>query len=454
MSSPMRCPDSTWMVRTKRRRKPYRKPIRYQKSATQLQLPHRFDFKNSSDQRYTELCENTRTAKGGIIGKFKHANDLLYYQKQWKYEKKWLIYVPSEFTSQIIKQCHDDILAGHGGFFKTLKRIQKFYYWPNMRDEISRYCNECKQCQAAKPSNQNNMSVMGKFREPKYPWRQIATDFIGPLPRSKSGYAWMLTIVDLFSKYTIACPLRNATAELLCAKMKTESFYKFGMPETVICDNESQFVSQKFSDLLDSHTIRKQHTSAYTPRQNASECYNKIIGTALKLYVEQDKHNTWDVHLPEIVCAMNTATNTITKRSPHEILYCNPMITDGQMHKAFADANEQSTENQTTKLSVIWDEAREALRQAYETYKKQYDKKANVNLSYEIGEIVWKKNTVLSKKSEKRTAKILPRRIQAIVLNIVGHNMYELGHPATKKPMGIFSSDLLSKSRQKVIGKQ
>lgn len=409
------------------------------------------DFQSSTDPIYAKLCQTIQNQnKSGIWDKqYKYQNDLLYYLKRFKFEKKWVIYVPAEFTKQVLFQNHDDILAGHGGFFKTLKRIQHHYFWPKMRDEISQYCYTCQICQAAKPSNENNISPMGQFREPKYPWRMIATDFIGPLPRSKNGNAWILTVVDLFTKYTLAFPLRNATADLLCEKMRREVFFKFGMPETIVCDNGSQFISQKFSDMLSGLNIEKQHTSAYTPRQNASECYNKIIGTALKIFVDQSKHNTWDANLPEILCAMNTSTNTTTKKSPHEMLFCNPMIMDGQMHKVLNDVNNQSNEDQATKLSVLWDEARDALRQAYDAYKRQYDRKANRSLSYEPEEIVWKKNTVLSNKAAKRTAKIMPRRVQAIVLKIVGHNMYALGDPITRKGIGTFSSDMLSKSRQK-----
>lgn len=126
------------------------------------------DFKNLQDPVYIELIKNVanRNKNGKRADHYKYQNELLYYHRQLKYVKQWLIYVPADYTEQILKQSHDDILAGHGGFYKTLKRIQHNYFWPKVRDEVSKYCYECKVCQASKPSNQNNISPMGNFREP------------------------------------------------------------------------------------------------------------------------------------------------------------------------------------------------------------------------------------------------------------------------------------------------
>lgn len=269
---------------------------------------------------------------------------------------------------------------------------------------------------------------MGGFRDPKYPWRLIAIDFIGPFPRSKRGNAWILTVVDLFSKYVKAFPLRHSTAELLIDRLQNEIFYVHGVPQTLICDNG-------------------------TPRQNASESYNKVIGTALKMYINDKQHDRWDENFNEILCAINTGTNTQTNYSPYEIIYGHSMILNGKHHSTVADINDQCHQDHEIKLPILWAEMRKSLKEAHTRAAKQYNKNADPNLSYDTGEIVLKRNTILSNKSEKKTSKLLKKYVKCIILGKEGHNMYILGDINTQKRIGVFSSDLLKKTRQIIRNK-
>jgi hypothetical protein len=42
---------------------------------------------------------------------------------------------------------------------------------------------------------------------------QISMDVVGPLPRSNSGYKYILTVVDHFTRYDVAISLKDQTAE-------------------------------------------------------------------------------------------------------------------------------------------------------------------------------------------------------------------------------------------------
>lgn len=407
------------------------------------------NFSKTIDTQYTGLVNLVKASqlKGDQLEKFKYQNELLYIKDKQKYGYSWLIYVPFDCIENVIQEGHDNILSGHGGFFKTLKRIRQNYYWPTMRDDISKYVQNCKICQSAKPNTTNSKSPMGALRITEYPWRAVALDFVGPLPRTKNGHAWILTMVDIFSKYTIAVPLRTATSDTLIKHLRADIFLTKGVPEYVICDNGSQFISHKFAEFLKSYNVNKKPTAAYTARQNPSECYNKIIGTALKMYIDQKQHNTWDVHLTEIVCSINTSTHTVTKKSPYELIYGGPMILDGQFHRLSRDVNNTDPDDRPTKLTTLWEDARAAMAAAFIKYKSNYDKTANKNLHYQIGEFVWKKNTTLSNKGDKRMHKLMPRFIKCKIIAKNGPNMYRLADAETMKDLGLFSTDMLSKYR-------
>lgn len=202
-----------------------------------------------------------------------------------------------------------------------------------------------------------------------------------------------------------------------------------------------------FDEFLNEFQVEKQPTSAYTPRQNPSEAYNKIIGTALKMYITDKRHDNWDANLKEILCAINTSTNTQTKKSPHDLLYGCPLVTNGSHHKLIADPNDRNTAELPEKLLTIWEEARAAMRASHVQAARAYNKKANEAINYEIGEHVWKKNTVLSNKAEKKSHKLMKRHVKAIVLDKLGHNRYILGDPRTGKSIGTFSSEMMARAK-------
>ena len=61
---------------------------------------------------------------------------------QWKDEHLWYqgkIWIPNDegLKTNLIRKCHDDPLAGHGGTAKTTELVSRQYYWPGMQDRKS-----------------------------------------------------------------------------------------------------------------------------------------------------------------------------------------------------------------------------------------------------------------------------------------------------------------------------
>lgn len=52
------------------------------------------------------------------------------------YRFGWRIYVEKSCVKEVLKEMHDDVLAGHFGLFKTLARVRAKYYWPGMYTEV------------------------------------------------------------------------------------------------------------------------------------------------------------------------------------------------------------------------------------------------------------------------------------------------------------------------------
>lgn len=101
--------------------------------------------------------------------------------------------VPKGVRWQIAKMNHDDL--GRFGFDKTFARIQQTHLFPKMRKFIKKYVISCLECA-------HNNSVSGKQHGELHPIPKVKTLFhLGPFIKSKRGNAYLLVIVDRFTKY-------------------------------------------------------------------------------------------------------------------------------------------------------------------------------------------------------------------------------------------------------------
>ncbi len=66
-------------------------------------------------------------------------------------------------------------------------------------------------------------------------FESVAVDLVGPFPRSKSGYKYLLTIICLASKYPEALPLKSITADEVVEGL-VELFCRHGVPRQLLSD--------------------------------------------------------------------------------------------------------------------------------------------------------------------------------------------------------------------------
>jgi hypothetical protein len=60
------------------------------------------------------------------------------------------LYIPTLMKEEVLSILHDDKYAGHLGWTKTYAKAIQFYYWPNMKADIQKYCNSCDVCNRRK----------------------------------------------------------------------------------------------------------------------------------------------------------------------------------------------------------------------------------------------------------------------------------------------------------------
>ena len=75
-----------------------------------------------------------------------HIND------KWLYHRGKLCIAQSERVHGI-REAHTSLIARHFGVGKTIAQLQKFCYFPQMNDTVSKYVKGCVMCATSKPNN-------------------------------------------------------------------------------------------------------------------------------------------------------------------------------------------------------------------------------------------------------------------------------------------------------------
>ena len=109
------------------------------------------------------------------------------------------IVVPKKYRSAILHMAHEAPLSGHLGVNKTYKKILSNFYWPNLFKDVSEFCKSCHECQMVGKPNQNipkaHLQPIPAFEEP---FSRILVDCVGPLPKTKAGNIYLLTIMCVY----------------------------------------------------------------------------------------------------------------------------------------------------------------------------------------------------------------------------------------------------------------
>lgn len=344
-------------------------------------------------------------------------------------DNEWKLVAPKYHRKEILRSCHDDPCAGHPGIYKTFKRVVEHYYWPRLGADISRYVRNCRVCSENKYDQSKPAGLMATRHIVDKPFQVVSCDLIGPLPRSKRGYKYILVVVDIFSKFTFAIPLRKATSIPICNAIEEHLFLMFGQPMSLICDNGPQFKSREFKNLLSSYKVRQIFTANYHAQANPTERVNKTLETMIRCYIS-DNHCEWDKHLPKLSCAIRTQIHESTGYSPYFVVFGNDfpinVSSDTRLAPDFKIDEDALKTDKLQAFQILHADVKRRLERAAEKNKKQYDLRRR-DVKYDIGDHVYRKNYVLSDAANHFASKLAPKYVGPFVVSKkISPWMYEL----------------------------
>ena len=141
-----------------------------------------------------EAMDDVRKAVGGH---FYRQEGLLYrrWVKRGSEEEDPLV-LPLKLRQAVMRLGHSVQMAGHLGRRKTTRRIAARFYWPGQGKDVAEFCKCCPECQRSVSRRKKNKAELIPLPVVGEPFRRVAMDILGPLPRTKSGNKYILVMCD------------------------------------------------------------------------------------------------------------------------------------------------------------------------------------------------------------------------------------------------------------------
>uniref|UniRef100_A0A3P9KS66 Gypsy retrotransposon integrase-like protein 1 n=1 Tax=Oryzias latipes TaxID=8090 RepID=A0A3P9KS66_ORYLA len=209
-------------------------------------------------------------------------------------------------------------MACHGGIHRTLKLLQRRFFWPSMNRDVREFVAACDVCARSKSSNSPPAGLLHPLPVPQRPWSHLAMDFVTGLPASQ-GHNIILTVIDRFSKAAHFIPLpKLPTATEMADILVREVFRHHGIPSDIVSDRGPQFISQVWRAFCSALGATVSLTSGHHPQSNGqAERANQELEAALRCLAAQNPSN-WSSFLVWIEYAHNSHPSSATGMSPFE----------------------------------------------------------------------------------------------------------------------------------------
>ena len=145
---------------------------------------------------------------------------------------------------------------------------------------------------------------------PPKPWHTVNADLF------KVNNFWYIVIADYYSKFSFVKKLNNLIATTVVNVVRS-IFSEQGIPETLICDNGTQFTSAQFRDLAKRYGFRVVTSSPYYPKGQDTDFIERQVQTVKKILLKCKESGT-DPSLA--LLSLSSTPLSATLKSPAELL--------------------------------------------------------------------------------------------------------------------------------------
>ncbi|RDX80911.1 gag-pol, partial [Mucuna pruriens] len=147
------------------------------------------------------------------------------------------------------------------------------------------------------------------------------------VPLAPGQIKFLIVAVDYFTKWIEAEPVATISAERVKKFLWKKIICRFGLPATIMSDNDTQFASKTTVEFYQGLGIKHIFTSVEHPQINGqAEAANKVILRGLRRRLEEAK-GRWIEELPQVLWSYHTTPHSSTNETPFRLVFGTEAVT-------------------------------------------------------------------------------------------------------------------------------
>ena len=269
-----------------------------------------------------------------------------------------LLAVPEICADKIIILYHSNLFAGHQGVIKTYLTISNRFYIPNLMHYLRSYIKGCHICQLNRKDKLLERQLQFRINLNYRPLSRLSMD-LKVMPKSYKGDRYILCVIDEVTNYIITAPMKQAKSEEIGEILINSVFSKYCVPDYIIMDLDSAFMSLLMSYLFKKLGIKIKIVAPYNHQSLQAEHGIKSLSNILTKHLTKSG-DMWIDYLPFATLAHNTYNSlNLSNYSPYELVF-------GRKPKLLLDLET----NPDIKVAVTYKEYYERLEQRLKYLQK------------------------------------------------------------------------------------
>ena len=171
-----------------------------------------------------------------------------------------------------------------------------------------------------KPARRNYTRRSFDVRGLDETWQADLVEMI-PYAQDNKGYRYLLTIIDIFSKYAWAVPVKRKTGKNVSEAMKSV-LVKGRVPKNLHTDRGKEFYNTDFQKLMNTHKI-KLYSTYSNLKASICERFNRTLKSAMWKKFSLRGNYKWLDILPDLLTAYNNRKHRTIGVKPKDVTASN-----------------------------------------------------------------------------------------------------------------------------------
>ena len=230
--------------------------------------------------------------------------------------------VPIGLYNKVFELAHNNSI-GHKGVNETTRKINERFFLIGINKFVESRIKNCITC----------LRKIGQVPKHKQPithsaisheiFGQVSVDLIGPLtPNYFQGQhvRYIFILVDLFSRYIIAHPIKDATVESTVKVILEQVVPTYGLFRSLRSDRGTNFTGEVFKKVMDELGIETKLIPPRNPNSNPCERHNQSIYAGLRSD-DRFESKDWARKLALTTFVINSSTSRRTGYTPYYLMF-------------------------------------------------------------------------------------------------------------------------------------